>query len=112
MNITEPGPGENIQLAHSHLRPVDEIIKHRPTWQLLILTLSSCQCFIGSFNLNPLLYIVNPITCVQVAGCIGLFAARRKKDTISLDIENSVVNLVIKYAEFEVIKRTINVLIK
>ena len=53
---------------------------------------------------------------IHLPGCklqtvLVLYAARRKKDTISLDIENSRVNLVIKYVEFEV-KRTLSVLIK
>ena len=49
---------------------------------------------------------------MHVADCIGFVRRQAEKIyTISLDIENSGVNLIIKYVEFEV-ERTINFLIK
>ena len=49
---------------------------------------------------------------MQVADCIGFVRGKaEKKYTISLDIKNSGVNLIIKYVQFEV-ERTINFLIK
>ena len=100
--ITEPGPGENFQLAHSHLRPVHEIIK--------TLTLLSCQCFISLSILIPRSLIIHLPGC-KLQTLLVLYAARWKKYTFSLDIENSGVNLIIKYVEFED-ERTINFLIK
>ena len=45
---------------------------------------------------------------MQVAECIGFVRGQAgKKYIISLDIENSGVNLIIKYVEFEV-ERTLN----
>ena len=58
------------------------------------------------------MYLIHLPGC-KLQAVLVLYAARRKKDTISLDIENSGVNLVKKkiYVEFEV-KRTLSVLIK
>ena len=51
VNITEPGPWENLQLAHSCLRPVHEIIKaltHLATINFNIIAMSMLN--ISSFT--------------------------------------------------------------